>query len=147
MRSLKSSSHHTQTPSSSRSSPLCLPKPRWWWCYSTVDPSPSISCKTRYLLSWKRGIYQYPNSLSYLILPYPTLSHQIPAILEAWFPGEYGGTAVAEALFGDINPGGKLPLTFPRSVGQIEFGGPQKPGSQAGVFVCVCVCMCVCVFV
>ena len=72
---------------------------------------------------------------------YPTVSSfipildQVPAILEAWFPGEYGGTAVAEALFGDINPGGKLPLTFPRSVGQIEFGFPQKPGSQAGEFI------------
>ena len=74
----------------------------------------------------------------YYFMFYPTVSSfipildQVPAILEAWFPGEYGGTAVAEALFGDINPGGKLPLTFPRSVGQIEFGFPQKPGSQAG---------------
>lgn len=42
-----------------------------------------------------------------------------PAILEAWFPGTRGGTAVARALFGDINPGGKLPLTWPRTVGQV----------------------------
>jgi beta-glucosidase len=97
------------------------------------------------------------------------VADRVPAILIAWFPGEYGGRAVAEALFGDINPGGKLPVTFPRcahiclslclfrvsyyqcdhltpprflpffthtvrrSVGQIEFGFPQKPGSQAGM--------------
>ncbi|WP_193427117.1 fibronectin type III-like domain-contianing protein, partial [Hymenobacter lapidarius] len=56
----------------------------------------------------------------------------VPAILEAWFPGPSGGRAVAEALFGDYNPGGKLPITFPKSTGQIEFNFPFKPGSQAG---------------
>ena len=43
----------------------------------------------------------------------------VPAILEAWYPGEEGGTAVAEALAGDFSPGGKLPLTFYKSVDQI----------------------------
>lgn len=43
----------------------------------------------------------------------------IPAILEAWFPGEEGGKAVAEILFGDRNPGGKLPVSVPRTSGQI----------------------------
>ena len=52
------------------------------------------------------------------------------AVLQAWFPGEAGGTAVAEALFGEYNPGGRLPVTFPRSVGQIPFNFPAKPGSQ-----------------
>ncbi|MDH7598030.1 MAG: glycoside hydrolase family 3 N-terminal domain-containing protein [Sedimentisphaerales bacterium] len=55
----------------------------------------------------------------------------IPAILEAWAPGEYCGQAIAEALFGDINPGGKLPVTFPKAVGQIPFNFPYKPASQA----------------
>ena len=53
------------------------------------------------------------------------------AVLSAWFPGEAGGTAIAEALFGDINPGGKLPVTFPRSVGQLPYNFPFKPGSHA----------------
>ena len=56
----------------------------------------------------------------------------IPGILEAWFPNAKGGQAIAETLFGDNNPGGKLPITFPKSVGQIEFNFPFKPGSQAG---------------
>lgn len=43
----------------------------------------------------------------------------VPAILEAWYPGEFGGQAVAETLFGDNNPGGKLTISFPRSVGQL----------------------------
>jgi beta-glucosidase len=46
-------------------------------------------------------------------------AEHIPAILEAWYPGEFGGRAVAETLFGDNNPGGKLAITFPRSVGQL----------------------------
>jgi beta-glucosidase len=56
----------------------------------------------------------------------------VPAILEAWFPGEPGGTAVSEVVFGDYNPGGKLPVTFPRSIGQLPYNFPFKPASQAG---------------
>ncbi|MDD4992790.1 MAG: glycoside hydrolase family 3 N-terminal domain-containing protein [Paludibacter sp.] len=56
----------------------------------------------------------------------------IPAILEAWFPNAEGGKAIAETLFGDNNPGGKLSVTFPKTLGQIELNFPFKPGSQAG---------------
>lgn len=54
----------------------------------------------------------------------------VPTILHAWFPGEFCGQAVAEALFGDYNPGGRLAVTFPKSVGQIPFAFPFKPGSD-----------------
>jgi beta-glucosidase len=55
----------------------------------------------------------------------------VPAILEAWFPGPQSGQVIAETLFGDNNPGGKLPITFPKTTGQIEFNFPFKPASQA----------------
>lgn len=54
----------------------------------------------------------------------------VPAILEAWYPGSKGGTAVADILFSDYNPGGKLTVTFPKTVGQIPFNFPYKPASQ-----------------
>ncbi len=56
----------------------------------------------------------------------------IPAIVEGWFPGEFGGEAIANVLFGDYNPGGKLPVTFPKTVGQVPLNFPYKPNSQAG---------------
>jgi beta-glucosidase len=46
-------------------------------------------------------------------------ARHVPAILEAWYPGEFGGRAIAETLFGDNNPAGRLPITFPRSVGEL----------------------------
>ncbi|MGE5433492.1 MAG: beta-glucosidase BglX [Candidatus Doudnabacteria bacterium] len=50
-----------------------------------------------------------------------------PAILEAWFPGVQAGNAVADVLFGKVDPGGKLPVTFPRSVGQIPIYYNHEP--------------------
>jgi len=55
------------------------------------------------------------------------IADKVPAILEAWLPGEEGGTAVADVLFGDYNPGGKLPISFPRKVGQIPVYYAHKP--------------------
>lgn len=56
----------------------------------------------------------------------------VPAILETWYPGSQGGAAIADVLFGDYNPGGKLTVTFPKTVGQIPFNFPFKPASQIG---------------
>jgi beta-glucosidase len=54
----------------------------------------------------------------------------VPGILEAWFPGVQGGIAIADVLFGDYNPGGKLTMTFPKTVGQIPYNFPTKPNAQ-----------------
>lgn len=54
------------------------------------------------------------------------------AIIEAWYVGEQGGNAVADVLFGDVNPGGKLPVTIPRSVGQLPSFYNVKPSARRG---------------
>lgn len=54
----------------------------------------------------------------------------VPAILEAWLPGEEGGNAVADVLFGDVNPGGKLPVSIPKHTGQIPINYNRKPLSH-----------------
>jgi beta-glucosidase len=56
--------------------------------------------------------------------------NQVPAILEAWYPGQAGGTAVARVLFGDVDPGGRLPVTFPASAAQLPTAG--DPSSYPG---------------
>src|SRR4051812_22916738 len=60
------------------------------------------------------------------------LAERVPVIFECWYLGEQGGTAVAEALFGDINPGGKLPITIPRSVGHVPAYYNYKPSARRG---------------
>jgi beta-glucosidase len=54
------------------------------------------------------------------------------AMLEGWYLGEQGGNAVADILFGDVNPGGKLPVTIPRSVGQLPMFYNVKPSARRG---------------
>jgi beta-glucosidase len=55
---------------------------------------------------------------------------RVPAILEAWYPGEEDGNAVAAVLFGDVNPSGKLPITFPRSLDDLPANKPEQyPGT------------------
>jgi len=58
------------------------------------------------------------------------VNKHVPGIIEAWFPGAQGGNAIAEVLFGDYNPSGKLTMTFPKTVGQIPFNFPTKPNAQ-----------------
>ena len=55
------------------------------------------------------------------------IAEEIPAIIETWLPGEEGGNAIADVLFGDYNPGGKLPVSFPDRVGQIPIYYGHKP--------------------
>jgi len=60
----------------------------------------------------------------------PWIAENIPAIIEAWIPGEKGGQAVADVLFGDVNPSGKLPVTFPRHAGQLPVYYNFKPSKS-----------------
>ncbi|HEX3601594.1 MAG TPA: glycoside hydrolase family 3 N-terminal domain-containing protein, partial [Lacipirellulaceae bacterium] len=60
------------------------------------------------------------------------LAAKVPVIFECWYLGQESGTAVAEALFGDINPGGKLPITIPRSVGHVPAYYNYKPSARRG---------------
>lgn len=60
------------------------------------------------------------------------VAENVPAILEGWYLGQEGGTAAAEVLFGDYNPGGRLPITFPRSAGQIPSFYNHKPSARQG---------------
>ena len=53
--------------------------------------------------------------------------NDVSAVIDAWYPGEAGGTAVAAALFGDVNPGGRLPITFPIAEGQLPLRYNHKP--------------------
>ncbi len=60
-------------------------------------------------------------------LTIPWLADNAPGLLEAWYPGTEGGNAVADVLFGKYNPGGKLPMSFPRNVGQIPISYNELP--------------------
>ena len=66
-----------------------------------------------------------PNSINYI-------AENVPAILDGWYLGQEGGTAAADVIFGDYNPGGKLPITVPRSVGQLPDYYYQKPSAKRG---------------
>jgi beta-glucosidase len=65
-------------------------------------------------------------------LSIPDVAAQANALLEGWYPGQEGGTAIADILFGDANPGGKLPVTIARSIGQLPMFYNQKPSAHRG---------------
>jgi beta-glucosidase len=62
-------------------------------------------------------------------LAIPRVAERVPAILETWYAGQEGGTAIAEVVFGEVNPGGKLPVTFPRHTGQLPVYYNRRPTS------------------
>ena len=62
-------------------------------------------------------------------LAIPDLAARVPAILETWYAGQEGGTAIGEVLFGDVNPGGKLPVSIPRHSGQLPVYYNRRPTS------------------
>ena len=62
-------------------------------------------------------------------LAIPQVADRVAAIVEAWYVGQEGGTAIGEVLFGDVNPGGKLPVSVPRSVGQLPVYYNRRPTS------------------
>jgi beta-glucosidase len=68
-------------------------------------------------------IHGRPNSINYV-------AEKVPAILDGWYLGQEGGTAAADVIFGDYIPGGKLPITVPRSVGQLPDYYYQKPTAK-----------------
>ena len=80
-----------------------------------------------------------PNSAVVLLNGAPVdMSHWMDgckAILEAWYPGEQGARAICEILFGDVNPSAKLPITFPRSVGQLPLFYSMKPSGRGYGYV------------
>jgi beta-glucosidase len=65
-------------------------------------------------------------------LAIPAVAEAVPAIVECWYLGQECGRAVAEVLFGDVNPGGKLPISLPRSVGHVPAFYNHKPSARRG---------------
>ena len=95
---------------------------------SSLDlPSPQIDLVKALVATGKPLVVVLMNGRALTI---NWIDNNVPAILESWNPGEFGPLAIAETLFGDYNPGGKLPVTFPRTVGEVPWNFPAMPSSQ-----------------
>ncbi|MHB8085487.1 MAG: glycoside hydrolase family 3 N-terminal domain-containing protein [Dehalococcoidia bacterium] len=79
-----------------------------------------------------RAVYETGKQIIFIIIDgrpvaLDWIAEKIPAIIEAWLPGEEGGNAVADIIFGDYNPGGRLPISFPYNAGQLPIYYGRKP--------------------
>ena len=88
-------------------------------------------------MSWPRRLFALGKPVVVVLingapLSIPEVAGKANALLEAWYPGQEGGTALADILFGDANPGGKLPLTIARSIAQLPMYYNQKPTAHRG---------------
>jgi len=64
----------------------------------------------------------------------PWIAANVPAVVESWLPGEEGGSAIVDVLLGYVNPGGRLPVTLPRNVGQVPIHGTHRAGGGRSQF-------------
>ena len=121
--------------------------PSWWWG-TTSRPRARRTPRTIWATgrtcgwsgsrrSWCRAVLDTRTPTVLVLIngrppAIPELAERAPAILEGWYLGQEGGTALAEVLFGDVNPSGKLPVSFPRSVGQLPLFYNRKPTAMRG---------------
>jgi beta-glucosidase len=95
---------------------------------SSLDlPSPQIDLIKALVATGKPVVVVMMNGRA---LSINWIDANVAAILESWNPGEFGGQTIAEVLFGDYNPSGKLPVSFPRTVGEVPWNFPAMPSSQ-----------------
>ena len=98
-----------------------------------------VEVKTNQEDSIRRMAAANPNSVVILLNGSPVdmtaWGEGCSAILEAWYPGEQGAQAITEILFGEVNPSAKLPITFPRSVGQLPLYYAAKPSGRGYGYV------------
>jgi beta-glucosidase len=95
---------------------------------SSLDlPSPQIDLIKALVATGKPVVVVMMNGRA---LSINWIDANVAAILESWNPGEFGGQAIAEVLFGGYNPSGKLPVSFPRTVGEVPWNFPAMPSSQ-----------------
>ncbi len=117
---------------------VARPSDNWQRGEAGVDPNRTpretvelVNAIQRYLLEDTRlGIPAMMHEEGLLSVNW--IAEHVPAIVDAWYLGQETGTALARVLFGDVNPGGKLPVTIPRSVGQLPMFYNHKPTARRG---------------
>ena len=133
--------------SSARSTSPREPTSRWWWLGEWQHMIGEAASRSSLELPGRqlellRAVAETGTPVVLLVMNGRPLdlrwaAEHVPAILDIWYPGTQGGAAVANLLFGDVSPGGKLPFTWPRTVGQVPMiyshthsHDPQKQGRR-----------------